>query len=284
LFAVLAGLKADNVAIVLVSHRLAEIVALADRCTVLRDGKVVFSGARGGFTADDLIRHMTGRALDAVRGTQPAEAGAARLERADVTLHRGEIVGLAGLLRSGTSALLRRLFGVPRDGIASGIGLVPSERAHGLVLKHSVRDNIALPSLTRLARAWRIDERAIDRLVGGLMDALDIRPRDPARKVRELSGGNQQKVAFAKWLAAKVGVLLLDEPTQGVDVAAKVLLHRLIRDFAVHGGAVALASADFDELLSLSDRVLALRDRAIVARLGRDARLSEQTLRGILGG
>ena len=284
LFGVLASLKADGVAILYVSHRLAEVVALADCCTVLRDGRVVFAGTRGGYAADDLIRHMTGRALDMVRGAPRADAGAPRLERAGVALHGGEIVGLAGLLGSGTSALLRRWFGAPRDGIAAGIGLVPSERADGLVPGRSVRDNIALPSLGRLAHLWRIDERAIDRVVDELMDALDIRPRDPARPVRELSGGNQQKVVFAKWLAARVGVLLLDEPTQGVDVAAKALLHRLIRDFAARSGAVALASADFDELLALSDRVLALRDGAIVANMRGDERLTEQDLRRTLGG
>jgi ABC-type sugar transport system ATPase subunit len=288
LFGVLAGLKADGVAISYVSHRLAEIVAIADRCTVLRDGAVVFSGARGGFAIDDLIRHMTGRTLDEARDPRPAATGAALLERAGddwrrVALHRGEIVGLAGLLGSGTSALLRRLFGAPRDGIASGIGLVPGERALGLVMGRSVRDNIALPSLSHLARPWRVNEPAIDRVVGALMTALDIRPRDPTRPVGELSGGNQQKVVFAKWLAAKVGVLLLDEPTQGVDIAAKAQLHRLIRDFAAGGGGIVLASADFDELLSLSDRVLALRDGAIVADVGRD-HLTEQTLRRTLGG
>jgi ABC-type sugar transport system ATPase subunit len=283
LFGVLAGLKADGVAILYVSHRLAEVVALADRCTVLRDGRVVFAGARGAFASDDLIRHMTGRALDTVRGAPRGDTGAPRLARAGVALRSGEIVGLAGLLGSGTSALLRRLFGAPRDGIASGIGLVPGERAHALVPGRSVRDNIALPSLARLAPLRRIDARAIDRVVGDLMEALDIKPRDPARPVRELSGGNQQKVVFAKWLAATVGVLLLDEPTQGVDVAAKAQLHRLIRDFAARGGAVTLTSADFDELLELSDRVLALRDGAIIADMGRE-HLTEQSLRRTLGG
>ena len=284
LFGVLAGLRAEGVAIVYVSHRLAEIVALADRCTVLRDGRVVFAGVRGEFDADALIHHMTGRALETVRRAASGADGAPALARAGVALPRGAVTGLAGLLGSGASELLRTLFGRPRDALADGIGLVPAARHQGLVPGMSVRDNIALPSLRRLARAWRLDARAIDRVVVELMDALDIRPRDPDLPVRALSGGNQQKVVFAKWLAANVGVLLLDEPTQGVDIAAKAQLHRLIRDFAARGGAVALASADFDELLSLSDRVLALRDGAIVAQLGRDRGLTEQSLRRILGG
>jgi ribose transport system ATP-binding protein len=303
LFAVLAELRAGSVALVYVSHRLAEVVELADRCTVLRDGRAVHQAARGGFDADDLIRHMTGRALETVRGGAGGAPGAPLLEAAGAfRLHGGEIIGLAGLLGSGTSTLLRRLFGAepagdpltvrgrplrlasPRDAVAAGIGLVAGERAHGLVLGRSVRDNIALPNLRHLARAWRVDDRAIDRVVRELMDALDIRPRDPACPARALSGGNQQKVVFAKWLAAKVGVLLLDEPTQGVDIAAKAALHRLIRDFAARGGGVALTTADFDELLSLSDRVLALRDGAIVAQLDHRAGLSEQALRRMLGG
>jgi ABC-type sugar transport system ATPase subunit len=304
LFGVLAELKAGGVALIYVSHRLAEVVELADRCTVLRDGRAVHGAARGGFDADDLIRHMTGRALEAARGDAASAPGAPLLEAADDGFHldSGEIVGLAGLLGSGTSQLLRRLFGAeppgatitlrgrpirlasPRNAMAAGIGLVAGERAHGLVLGRSVRDNIALPNLRRLARAWRVDDRAIDRVVRELMDALDIRPRDPTCPVHALSGGNQQKVVFAKWLAAEVGVLLLDEPTQGVDIAAKAALHRLIREFAARGGGVALTTADFDELLTLSRRVLALRDGAIVARLDHGAGLNEQTLRRTLGG
>ncbi|MBI3513423.1 MAG: sugar ABC transporter ATP-binding protein [Proteobacteria bacterium] len=302
LFEVLRGLKTSGVAIVYVSHRLAEVVEIADRCTVLRDGRIVYAGTRGAFDTDSLIQHMTGRALETVRGGA-GSAAAALFERADgFAVHEGEIVGLAGLLGSGTSRFLRQLFGAepsretvrmrgqkirlgsPRDGTAVGIGLVPGDRALGLVLGRSVRDNIALPNLGALARAWRVDDRAIDRVVVELMTALDIRPRDPGRPVRELSGGNQQKVVFAKWLAAKVGVLLLDEPTQGVDIAAKAALHRLIRDFARRGGGVALTTADFDELLSLSDRVVALRDGAIVAQLGQRDALSEAALRRVLGG
>jgi ABC-type sugar transport system ATPase subunit len=305
LFDVLRGLKAAGVAIVYVSHRLAEVVAVADRCTVLRDGRVAYTGARGDFDADRLAQHMTGRALEALRARGAAvrePTGTPRLEHAGVAVRDDEIVGLAGLLGSGTARLLRRLCGAepsrdairvhgrprhlasPRDGVAAGIGLVPGDRAHGLVLGMSVRDNIALPSLGRLARWWRIDERAVDRVVAALMAALDIRPRDAARPVRALSGGNQQKVVFAKWLAAEVAVLLLDEPTQGVDIAAKAALHRLIREFAARGGGVALSTADFDELLELADRVVALRDGAVIAALDRRAGLSEAALRRVLGG
>jgi ABC-type sugar transport system ATPase subunit len=284
LLRVLAGLKADGVAIVYVSHRLAEVVAIADRCTVLRDGRVVYDGVRGAFDQDTLIGDMTGRALDTAQAAADTEVGPLLLARDGVALHGGAVLGLAGLLGSGASERLRGLFGRPRDGVRAGIGLVPAERRQGLVLGMSVRDNIALPSLDRLARAWRLDGRAIDRVVAELMDALDIRPRDADLPARALSGGNQQKVVFAKWLAAQVGVLLLDEPTQGVDIAAKAQLHRLIRDFAARGGAVALASADFDELLALSDRVLALRDGAIVAELTRAAARDGPALRRILGG
>ncbi|MEJ0068971.1 MAG: hypothetical protein WDO24_09870 [Pseudomonadota bacterium] len=161
---------------------------------------------------------------------------------------------------------------------------MPGERAQGLVLGRSVRDNIALPSLRRLARAWRVDDRAIDRVVLALMDALDIGRATRHVRCARCRAAISRKVVFAKWLAAKVGILLLDEPTQGVDIAAKAALHRLIRDFAARGGGVVLASADFDELLSLSDHVLAMRDGAVLARFARDDPGAAQGLRRTLGG
>ena len=179
-------------------------------------------------------------------------------ERPDaIRLRASEVLGLAGLLGSGTDRVLRRLFGLeaarqprahqgrvarlarPTDAIRAGIGMVPGERRLGLVMNLSVRDNILLPSLDRLTRGGRIDRAAGDRLVAELMELLDIRPRDASLRAAALSGGNQQKVILAKWLARKVGVLLLDEPTQGVDVAAKAQIHALIRDFAKRGGGGA---------------------------------------------
>ena len=211
-------------------------------------------------------------------------------------------MGLAGLLGSGADRVLRRLFGLnaaggeartkagvvrlarPTDAIRAGIGMVPGERRLGLVMNLSVRDNILLPNLDRLTRGGSIDRAAGDRLVTELMDLLDIRPRDASLRAGSLSGGNQQKVILAKWLARNVGVLLLDEPTQGVDVAAKAQIHALIRDFARRDGAVLVSSSDLAELTRICDGILALHQRRITGRFDRAAGFDEQRLHAAIGG
>jgi ribose transport system ATP-binding protein len=310
LFDTVRSLARQDVAVLFISHRLDEIVELADDCTVLRDGCVVAQAARGGFDAEWLVRQMTGRDLEelhrphraefgdtVIEASLPAEPGAPR----ELRLRRNQVLGLAGLLGCGATPLLRRLFGAgrglplqvrgrrtefahPREAIEAGLGLVPGERAAGLVLGLSIRDNIVLPNLDALSNRLRLDHAAIDRLVAELMTTLDIRPRDPLRPVRELSGGNQQKVIFAKWLAARAGILLLDEPTQGIDIGAKAMIHRLMRDFAEQGGAVVFASAETHEVMALSDAVLALKQGRIAARLRRGADYTERALRQALGG
>jgi ABC-type sugar transport system ATPase subunit len=305
LFAVLARIKARGTAIVYISHELDEVVAIADRCTVLRDGRVVTTTRRGAFSVGDLVSAMTGRAHEAV-DTAPPAAGAALLE-ADgggphpIRVRAGETIGLAGLLGSGTDVLMRRLFGAvratvpilvksqprrlrsPADAIAAGIGFVPGERALGLVLNQSVRDNILLASLDRLRRGVVIDRAAGERIVAELMDLLDIRPRRPELPMSALSGGNQQKVILAKWLARRVEVLLLEEPTQGIDVGAKAQIHGLIRDFVHRGGGALIASSDLAELARLCDAVLAVRQGSVAARLERTDGLDEPKLRAAIG-
>ena len=298
LFAVLRQLRGQGTAIVYVSHRLEEIVELADRCTVLRDGRAVALARRGEFSAADLVQAMTGHAAEQQNAAR-ALPGNVLIEdvetRADaICVRAGEIIGLAGLLGSGTERVLQRLFGLahgatvarvnerlrrlnsPIAAIDSGIGMVPSSRRLGLVMNQSVRDNILLPSLGRLHRTGWIGRRACDRLVAELMDTLDIRPRRPELKVSVLSGGNQQKVILAKWFARRVAVLLLDEPTQGIDVAAKAQIHSLLRDFAARGGGVLLNSSDLSELARLCDAVLALRRGQVVSRIERTDRLDEE--------
>jgi ribose transport system ATP-binding protein/rhamnose transport system ATP-binding protein len=174
-------------------------------------------------------------------------------------------------------------FAHPADAIAAGLGLVPGERSSGLIPGFSVRDNIVLPNLERFRRRG-LGREQVDAMVARLMGELDIRPRDPHRPVRELSGGNQQKVIFAKWLAAEADVLLLDEPTQGIDVGAKVTIHRLMREFAGRGGGIVFSSAEAHEVLAMSDAVLAMRRGQVVARLKRGVDYSERALRAVLGG
>jgi ABC-type sugar transport system ATPase subunit len=297
LFAVLRRLKDQGTAIVYVSHRLEEIVELADRCTVLRDGRVAALVRRGAFGSADLVVAMTGRAAEQQK-IALATPGNVLLEdteaRADaISVRAGEVIGLAGLLGSGTTQVLQRFFGLassvtaarvnsrlrrldnPIAAIDSGIGLVPPSRRLGLVMNQSVQDNILLPSLGLRGSGWR-GRRAARRLVAELMNLLDIRPRRPELKVSALSGGNQQKVILAKWLARRVDVLLLDEPTQGIDIAAKAQIHTLLRDFAARGGGVLLSSSDLSELANVCDAVLALRHGGIVARIERTDRLDEE--------
>ena len=304
LFAVLARIKQQGAAIIYISHRLDEVVALADRCTILRDGRVATSATRGAFDVAHLVHAMTGGLEDAAArpetriGESLIEAMQNDLEA--VRLHAGETVGLAGLLGSGADRVLRRLFGLgegasvrlrgtlhklrsPAAAIKAGIGMVPGERALGLIMQASVRDNILLPSLDLFTRRGRVDWSAADRLVVELMELLDIRPRQASLKAAALSGGNQQKVILAKWLARRVAVLLLDEPTQGIDVAAKAQIHALMRDFTARGGGVLVSSSDLSELARMCGAVLAFRHGRVVARLER-ADLDEARLMAAIGG
>jgi ABC-type sugar transport system ATPase subunit len=306
LFSVLARMKRQGTAVIYVSHRLDEVVAIADRCTVLRDGRVAAVAARGAFTANDLAAAMTARAAENVVTTS-LPSGKPLLDArpdgvAHVRLREGEIVGLAGLLGSGTDRMIRGLFGAasepamvevggnerplasPGDAIAAGIGMVPGERSLGLVMNQTVRDNILLPNLDALSRMGYLDRNAGDRIVAELMELIDIRPRQPNLKASALSGGNQQKVILAKWLARRVAVLLLDDPTQGIDVAAKAQFHALIGDLAARGGGALLYSSDLGELARLCDRVLAVRQGRIAAALERSAGIDEPKLRSAIGG
>jgi ABC-type sugar transport system ATPase subunit len=180
----------------------------------------------------------------------------------------------------------------PADAIAAGIGMVPGERRLGLVMNRSVRDNILLPNLDALTRLGWLDRNAGEALVAEVMELLDIRPREPGLPARALSGGNQQKVILAKWLARRVAVLLLEEPTQGIDVAAKAQIHALIRDFVApryteeraEGRGVLIASSDLAELAQLCERVLAVRHGRVATTLERAAGIDEQKLQSAIGG
>ena len=305
LFCVLARMQVQGTAIIHITHRLDEVIAIADRATVLRDGRVAAVSRRGAFSVSDLVGAMTGGIAD-TEAPAPARAGAVLLAaRPDgattVELRGGEVIGLAGLLGSGAERMLHRLFGLheptvvevrrrsrrfkhPGDAIAAGIGMVPGERGLGLVLDQSVRDNILLPNLDVVSRNGRLDRKAGDRLVAELMEFVDIRPRRPWLKARALSGGNQQKAILAKWLARSVAVLLLDEPTQGIDVAAKAQIHLLIRHFVERGNAALVKSSELGELAHLCGTVLAVRRDRIVATIDRAAGLDERRLRAEIGG
>jgi ribose transport system ATP-binding protein len=221
-----------------------------------------------------------------------------RLRGISFELHRGEILGLAGLMGSGRTETMRALFGIDPiqsgtikvrgsevsirnsgDAIAAGISLVPEDRRlQGLVLEHSVRNNLLLPLLGRFSRAGWLDDRKGDRIAAKLVSDLDVKVADVDRPVQLLSGGNQQKVVLAKWMGTQPDIILLDEPTAGVDIGTKVEIVGMIRAFADAGKGVVFISSEFPELLAVCDRILVFRDGAVEASLERSQIADEDEL------
>ena len=298
LFTVIRDLTRDGVAVIYISHRLEEIREIGDRVTVLKDGRTVATGLSAKDTPTaDVIRLMTGRTVEYVfppRRTEPAGGEAVLSVQAlsrpgefrDVSfdVRPGEIVGLAGLVGSGRSEILETVYGARRSqagsvsvsgrklrngtvsmAVSAGVGLCPEERkSQGLILSESVVSNITLASLSRFANAGFLSRSAEAAATTEQVAALDIRPHNPQREARTLSGGNQQKVVLARWLLKDCRVLLLDEPTRGVDVGARSELYTLIRKLADSGVAIVLVSSEVPEVLGLADRVLVLREGRVV--------------------
>jgi ABC-type sugar transport system ATPase subunit len=299
LFAAIDALRQARVGILYISHRLEEIERIADRVTVLRDGRVIGTWRQrpeAETTRAGLIAAMVGRPLadhypprrprpgdEMLRVAPPAGASGLAL-----AVREGEVVGLAGLVGAGRTEWARRLVGAapprgervwlrgrpvrirsPRDARALGVGLVPEDRkAHGLVLERSLRDNVTLTVLDRLrGRCGLLDGRRQAALSGRFVERLRIRAPTDRVEVRTLSGGNQQKVVVAKWLARECQVLVLDEPTRGIDVGARLEMYHLINRLSEDGRAVVLISSDLPELLAMSDRLYVMRDGALVAEL-----------------
>jgi len=305
LFEVLRDLKLRGIGMVYVSHRLNEIVGIADRVTVLRDGSLIVTEPISSVTKDGLIAAMVGRHVDTdARSTSSATTEVVLSVRnltvegqfRDISfdLRKGEVVGLAGLVGAGRSEVLECLFGVtqpdsgtvtlhgrairirsPLEAIREGFGLVPEERREsGLVLGRSVAENIAFPILGRLSRATIVSRRRLSEIASRLVARLAIKTPTLEQLVRTLSGGNQQKVVVAKWLGAETKILLLDEPTRGIDVNAKFELYQLVRELAAKGMSVLMASSELPELLALSDRILVIANGRLAAEL--DAASTDQ--------
>ncbi len=284
-------LSANGTTVILVSHFLDEVLGVADRVTVLRDGSLVLSDDVANHTPGSLVRHMVGREVDMlypepapVPPDAPVRLSASGLRRGlvhdvDLTVRAGEILGIAGLVGSGRTETLRLLFGAdkavdgvievdgttitsmsPRRSMSAGVALVPeSRKEQGLVMARSVQDNVALASLGERRRGPFVHRAAERTAVDNVSRAVDIRAARKDAPVETLSGGNQQKALFAKWLLRSPRVLLIDEPTRGVDVAAKAQIHHLITGLAAEGMAVICVSSEIEELLGLSHRVLVLR-------------------------
>ncbi|GAA4638380.1 sugar ABC transporter ATP-binding protein [Actinoallomurus vinaceus] len=296
LFRIIGELTASGVSVVFITHRLDEIRQIGDRITVLKDGRTVARGLPADTATTKIVPLMTGRSVDHVfpprRGT-PGKAVlrvdglalAGHFEPISFEVRAGEIVGLAGLVGSGRSEILETIYGArrrtagrvlvddvrparggTRAAVAAGMGLAPEERkSQGLLMLESVARNISLASLGRYSRYGWHDRRREHAEAAEQISALDLRPPDPHRPIRTLSGGNQQKAILGRWLLRGCRVLLLDEPTRGVDVGARSEIYGQIRGLAEEGVAVLLVSSEIPEVLGLADRVLVVRDGRVIA-------------------
>jgi simple sugar transport system ATP-binding protein len=314
LFRVMRRLRDAGTAILFVSHFLDQVYEISDRMTVLRNGRLVGEYPTAALDRVKLVAAMLGHELDLLE--EIADTVATSSSRADETVlsvhdlarppavhpvgldvHRGEVVGLAGLLGSGRTELARLLFGAdraasgrimvngktttlrsPRAAIAKGFAFSSEDRkGEGIVGDLTIRDNLVLALQARRGFARPLSRKVKDDLVGRYMEALDIRPRDPWALVKNLSGGNQQKVVLARWLITEPQLFILDEPTRGIDVGAKAQIQKLVADLATDGMAVVFISAELDEVARISDRIAVLRDGHCIAQVGTDCTVRELT-------
>jgi ABC-type sugar transport system ATPase subunit len=315
LYALIGRLRERRVTCIYVSHRMEEIFRLCDTITVLRDGRRVATRPIAGLTRGELVQMMIGRPLD---DYFPAHVGGAtgdemlRVEHLtspagfrdiSFSIRAGEVVGLAGLVGAGRSEVAQALFGLdpavtgrvfvrgqplplgsPEAAMRAGLGLVPEDRKRqGLVLGLSARSNATLAVLARLARATFVRRAAERTLARSYFQKLRVRASAEEQPVAGLSGGNQQKVVLAKWLAAHCTILMLDEPTRGVDVGAKAEIHSLIDELASSGHAVLLISSELPEVLHLSTRLLVLKDGRLAGELSREAATQSAVLEMMTG-
>jgi rhamnose transport system ATP-binding protein len=297
LFEVVATLRSTGAAVLFISHRLEEVFEICQRVTVMRDGRHVLTSELAGLTADDLIRAMVGRQMaerPPVRHSEPGEP-VLRVERltregvfADVSfeVHAGEIVAFAGLVGSGRTEVARAIFGIdrydagsvtvkgrrlrrssPSSAMAAGMGFVPEDRRQqGLVMDMSIQQNMALASLSRLRRGGLISAAAETRFAADWAARLRIKYGRLTDPVSRLSGGNQQKVVLGKWLGRQPTLLIVDEPTRGIDIATKAEVHRLLAELARQGVAILMISSELPEVLYLGDQILVMREGQLVAR------------------
>jgi len=315
LFDVVRTLRADGAAVLFISHRLEEVFAICQRATVMRDGKHVLTDDLTGLSAADLVRAMVGRELAA----RPPEAGAGTPGEAVLTVDRltsegvftdisftvrsGEVVALAGLVGSGRSEVARAIFGIdrydagavtvrgqdlrrasPTAAMATGIGFVPEDRRQqGLVMDMSVQQNVALASLGRLARGGLIRSSAERALASDWAVRLKIKYGRLTDPVAMLSGGNQQKVVLAKWLGRGPAVLIVDEPTRGIDVGTKAEVHHLLAELARGGVGILMISSELPEVLGVSDRILVMREGRLVAEFSHASATEEAIMSAAMG-
>ena len=316
LFDIIRNLKSQGVAVVFITHRLEEIFAVSDRVTVLRDGQHIATQDLGELDHPTIVSMMVGRELTTLFPKVEAEIRDRVLEvrhlsRGDVLsdinlqVRAGEIVGLAGLVGAGRTDLAKSIFGIeppdsgeiliegqpcsirsPGEAIDLGLGLVPEDRkAEALILARPVRDNISIAIIRLLSRlGFSIRHKEEDQLVDDYISRLDVKTPGPLQLVRNLSGGNQQKTIIARWLAAKPKVLIMDEPTRGIDVGAKAEIHTLMGRMAQEGVGILMISSELPEVLGVSDRVIVMREGKITGEFSREEATQELIMQAATGG
>ena len=309
LFRLIRNLKKKGLAIIYISHRLEELESIADRLTILRDGRVVYEGPWGDIPTAAMIRHMAGRELKEIFPPRRAETAEPRLrveglsragKFSSVTFEAraGEVVGIAGLAGAGRTELVETIFGVrkadsgevlvngvrldalrPDLAVAQGVGFLTEDRKQaGLCLNLSLAQNLTLANVRALVKVWKLDRKREAGAARGYIERLHIRPANPAKTIARMSGGNQQKVLLGRWLFANSKVFLLDEPTRGVDVAARSEIYRAINELVEAGAAVVMVSSDLPELLGMADRILVMRRGRLVAELDAKSTTQEEVL------
>jgi len=315
LFALIRQLKADGVSIIYISHRLEEVFQIADRVTVLRDGKLVATVDVAETNREEIIRMMVGRELTEKIPARRVEIGgpaltvsglrrAGILEDISFSVRRGEVLGLAGLVGAGRTEVARAIFGAdpiddgeilldgrkveirsPQDAIRLGIGLVTEDRkALGLILGMAVRENISLANLGALARLGFVSRRREREVASQFVADLMIKTPSVEQQVQNLSGGNQQKVVLAKWLFTQSKVMIFDEPTRGIDVGAKTEIYSLMNRLAERGVAIVMISSELPEILGMSDRILVMHEGRIAGELSREESTQEKIMHLATGG
>lgn len=308
LFNIIRKLKAQGKAIIFIGHRLEEIEIIADRITVLRDGNKVGERLAKDTPRDMMVQLMIGRTLSEQMEKEEISIGEmllkvenlsipGKFEDISIEIRKGEIVGMGGLIGSGRTEVARAIFGLtppksgkifikgkeekinnPMEAISKGIAMVPEDRsAGGLFMTFTVEHNMTFASLDKISKWTWLNFKKEDLLVEGYIKNLSIMLRDANQEVRELSGGNQQKVVLSKWLMTQPEIILLDEPTRGIDVGAKAEVYKLINNLAKEGKAILLISSEMEEIIQLSDRVYVMSEGRIAASLGREE-LSEETI------
>ena len=310
LFGIIRKLRDDGVAIVFISHRMNEIFEISDRIAVMRDGQMIQTMDAAEATEQKVIAAMVGRDVNNLFVKEPAPIGEVALEVKNLStkhflkdisfnVRAGEIVGFAGLVGAGRSEVMRAVFGIdPRetgeifvrgrpvnirttvDALRAGLGFVPEDRKEqGLILKMSVQHNASIAALPSVSKGGFLDKKRERRLAGEYIDKLRVKTPSQEQRVMNLSGGNQQKVVIAKWMATHPSVLILDEPTRGIDVGAKKEIHLLMSELVAQGVAIIMISSELPEILGMSDRIYVMHDGRIKGEIARGEATQESVMK-----